>query len=193
MSAAEPPKQPQGLPPIAVFVVVLILVAAGATFLLTRASDGAPKPTSNPTPAPTPTNHSLTDAEAIARFKELDRMRIQAFEQVTLNWLGDVFTPNSPEKTRAAQTIRQLSADAVLMRHRPYRTVSLDVARNDSREIELQQEVILDIRFVTSDGTDVTEEGGRERQTVLWTLVLVDDRWLIEEGEVLRAVSLNKK
>ena len=63
------------LSPTKAFAVLLALAAAAGAFLFFTTPDD-PSPTT-PTTIPESTNFALTNEEAIARFKELDALRLR--------------------------------------------------------------------------------------------------------------------
>jgi hypothetical protein len=170
----------------AFIVLAGVLVAISAVVLLTR-------PDPAPIPSPTtdaPPDFSLTDAEAIDRFEELDRLRLQAFETTDASLISSIFAPDSPLRATVVREIRQLSRGDVSLRvSQSIKRIS--VLANDSDEIKLHQVMVWDVRFFDGTGEDITEGGGRELQEIDWIMRLVRDRWLIYDAVVVEARPLD--
>jgi hypothetical protein len=147
----------------------------------------------NPSTAETATepDYSLTNAEAIARFKELDDLRLASLRSRDQSLLETVFTPQSPAGQRVRKSIRRLEQQSVL-----YRTRHLDselfVRQNDVHRITVEQRVTISPKFVDESGRDVTGKEFLERQTIRWTLRLLDGVWLIQDALIVDAQRLNK-
>ena len=179
--------QSGALAPAAAFALLVVAVAVG--YLLTR--PGEPEAARRPKPQTSALEpgHTLTDQEALARFMELDALRISAFEERNVRSLQRAFVPDSAELRRGIQTIRKLLRDEVLMAHDPYQNLGLRVERNSNQLIEIEQDVRFHIEFVTEDGKNVTRQGRPERLTVAWILERHQSEWLLSEGSVVKAGS----
>lgn len=165
-------------PPLRVFLALMaVLVAIGGLVLFTREDDPpSPSPTTSASP-----NFALTDAEAIARFKELRALRDQMYRQRDLSLITQIYTSNSPSKDVALKEVQRLVRDNVLDRS-AYRTLGVSVQLNTPDRITLVEEITLFPRFVAGDGEDVTRGNDALRQVAVW--VLTEDRgeWLVYES-----------
>lgn len=172
-------------------LAVLGAVTGGAIWA--GQTDDEPLP-ATPAASPEPSeDHTLTDAEAIARFKELDALRIRAFETRNPNLLADVFVPMTTDAARAESTIARLRKDDVLMTHKPYRNREISIVQNEPNHIEIEQQVVFHIKFSDESGRDVTREGEPELLTVRWTLERVGRGWFIAAGKVIGARPYRRK
>src|SRR5687768_14513341 len=165
--AEQPETRRGGLSPLQGFAaLVAVLVAIAAVVLLTR-PDPAPVPS---TTTNDPPDFSLTNPEAIDRFKELDALRLTAYESRDVSLLSQVFHPDSPIQSKVYREIRLLRREGVLSRS-TFITRSIRVVSNVSHEVTLTQKVVIDPKFVSeSDGQDVTTGGRRELQEIDWIL-----------------------
>lgn len=178
MRAPEP--ESRGADPVRVFVILAaFLVAIGAFFWLTR-SGPSPDSEATPTSATGSPDFSLTDAEAIARFKELDALRIDLLRNRDQSLLSEVFVSGSPAEKRLVRTLSLLRDERTFFRSRS-KTMSLSIAANSGNVIEVTQVVLVYPRFVNEKGQDVTA-GRNERQTVDWEMRLFRDRWFLYDG-----------
>ena len=174
-----------GLSPVkAFFALLALLVAIGGLFLLTRPTDE-----SNPGPAPRSDNFALTDAEAIERFKELERLDFAAYEQRDATLLATIFTSDSPARRTALQEIQRLRRARVTP-DVSSETKEIDIIQNEPEEIRLRQVVLLDVHFFDQAGKDVTTSGGLERQTLMWTLHKEASAWLIHDSELTASTQI---
>lgn len=180
----------KGSDPVKVFAVLaVILVVVGVVFWLTRPDSAALPGPLEAQPLPE-TDFSLTDAEAIARFKELDELRLQALRTRDATLLRLVFAPHGPAQERVQQSISELKSNAVLFRSK-YETSKVEVVRNSPTRIKILQTVLVEPRFVDEAGNDVTGNRFVERQKSEWVLLLVEDEWLIHRGTIVRATQLS--
>ena len=171
---------PRGMNPIKVFVALLVfLVAVGGAVLLTR-PDPAPPPTATDEP-----NFTLTDSEAIARFKELDALRIRAYEERDVSLIDEFLTSDSPIRERVIREITRLRRDGAAPRI-SLTTEHLSIRSNTGESIELTHTFVWDVLF-TRGGRDVTTRGGKERQVVEWRLQRSGARWLLHDAVVIEA------
>lgn len=167
----------------AFFLLLIPVVVAGLLALFFVGRDEAPGPT---TSSRTAEGFALTDAEAIAKFEELNELRLRALRERDPSLLSLAFTPDSPIADNVAKSIRQLTRSGII-RRTAEETQSVVVISSDSAEIQIREIVVIDPLFVDESGKDVTGERFRERQTVEWTLRLVGDRWLLHDGLVIGA------
>ncbi|MGH2746498.1 MAG: hypothetical protein ACRDKB_01055 [Actinomycetota bacterium] len=166
---------------------MLIPVAAAVLALFFVGRD-TPGPSTNARPAE---GFALTDAEAIAKFEELNELRLRALRERDPSLLSLAFTPDSPAGQRVAASIRRLTRDSVLVRTSE-ETEEVSLSSNDPSEILLLQTVVVTPRFIDEQGKDVTQDPAVERWTVEWTLHRLSDRWLIHDAEIIESEPLRK-
>ena len=176
-------------PPVRVFLVLMsVIVAVGAVVLATREDEPPPQP---PTQSPSP-NFALTDAEAIARFKELRPLHLSAYRDRDLSVLSLVFTPESDVGETVTREIRRLLRDEVVAKPR-YVRQKLSLLNNSSTEIRLVETVRFTARFFDESGNDITVGPAPETQVISWTLRPYDTKWFIDESEILRSKQVMTK
>lgn len=171
--------------PVVVFAVLLIVTVGGAALavMLTRPDPTQPRATTSPQGSPTPPDHSLTDAEAITRFKELDRLRRDAYERADPTVVSDIFTSEGRIDSVVHRELRTLQRDGVRSES-TFKTLSIEVLRNQGAEIHIRQVVVVAPRFVNAAGRDVTGHAPPERQTIEWTLAWTGESWLIGDSVI---------
>ena len=164
----------------AVLVVVLATALIGFALLEKDDEDGRPAPSPAGTVPTDEEDLSLTDAEAIARFKELDRLRIEALEQRDLALIGKLYTSDSPALQRGKKSIRQLRRTGVRVDERwELEQVTIDV--NTTDEIKVVAVGVSAARFFDAGGNDVTKTSPRERHTVECVLRPEEQGWVIHD------------
>ena len=168
MDRAEAPRT---MNPTKVFAVLagLVIVIAGA-FYLTR-SDPAP------TPDPSPPDFSLTDTEALTRYRELHELNIRAYEERDQSLIHAIYTDDSKVVDKVRREIRMLRRDAVLSRT-AFEITSLRVVQNTTDEIVLREELVIRPKFLSETGQDLTK-GKPQQQSLRITLHREADQWLI--------------
>jgi hypothetical protein len=172
------PRTVSGGRALAAFIVLAAILIG--IVLLTRSN--------HQTVAPRDHGHSgtfsLSNAEAIARFKQLDRLRIRAYVQRDVTLVPLVAVPNSRAARSAIREIRRLRADSVIPRPN-FRTKRLTVKAATATEIQIRQVLRYDLRFVDGHGNDVTARDRPQRQVILWTLRKSDSGdWLLSDGVI---------
>ncbi len=170
--------------PIKVFLGLLGVIAAiAAVVLITRPATPTPA-----APAATESeDHSLTNAEAIARFKELDALRLSGYWQRSASTAVSALTSNSPIRRRVGREIQRLRRDGVIDKT-TFETEAVSVLANSASSIEIQQTVLIDPKFVSEvNGEDLTERNRRQRQEIEWLLRMQGGEWLIHNATVVRA------
>ena len=173
-----------GSDPTKTFVVIAsVIVALGTVVWLTR-PDPDTVSTADTAAAQRTPDFLLTDEEAIARFKELDRIRVTAIDDGDLSLLSDVFAEGSAILRVTEKSIVRLNRSGVRAIHDPYRVEKIEIVRNQADAISLRQTVIFDVRFVDRLGKDLTRQSGLERQTIVWSLAPAGDSWLIGAARV---------
>ncbi|HWL66742.1 MAG TPA: hypothetical protein VNP73_12265 [Actinomycetota bacterium] len=172
----------RGLSPIRAFLILLgVLAAVTAVVLLTRPTESVPAPGS---PAGA-VDHSLTNAEALARLSDLQRLERQAFAETDASLLSQVYTSTSPLLKDARNGLKKLQKDnvaAVFERKQE----ELVVLVNESSVVRVRETSIFDIRFVSRDGSPVDQRGSADLQTTEWVLRFAGGQWLIDDA-ILRS------
>ncbi len=170
--------------PIKVFLALLgALAAITVVVLVTRP---AATNTIPPSEATVSFDHSLTDAEAIERFKELKSLRSEAYREADLSLVDLIYTTESPARRTVVSEIRRLQRNGVFSRTR-FDTKQLDVLENSPSKIEIREIVVVFPKFVDEDGNDVTKRGRVERREVNWILHAEDANWLVYRSVIVAA------
>jgi hypothetical protein len=131
---------------------------------------------------------SLTDEQAIARFKELESLQVSAYENVDLTAVSDFAGPG-PFKDKVVQELRKLKRDRVTATLE-LETEELRVESNTPEQVDLHQSVITNIRFFDLSGNEVTTRGKPERWIIDWKLQNFDSRWLISSSVITETESI---
>lgn len=161
----------------------VILLLGAAIFLLRPDRPAEPTTTSEP-PAPT---FELTDAEAIARFEQLEGLLIAAYHRRDASLLDSFLTSDSPLQNTIADEIRQLQDDRVLDES-TFVTREIDVVANGDGSIVIRQLVAEDPLFVDEkSGRDVTNKDVLLVEEVEWTLRLDNAAWKIFNSKVIES------
>jgi hypothetical protein len=145
--------------------------------------DPEPDPIGLDEPEP---DFSLTDEEAIARFKELETLQVSAYEHVDLTLVNDFAGPG-PFKEKVLQELRQLKQDDVFALL-SMKNQELEVTQNTRQEIKLEETVTLNIEFREAEGGDVTSQGRPQRLLVEWTLESFSNGWLLTESTAIDVI-----
>ena len=171
-------------PAVAFAVLVLVLAATLVAFAVFEKDDTNGRPAPFPTGTPTEEDLSLTDEEAILVFESLELSALSALEEQDFALARRLYTANSPVRARALSDIRALvnSRTDVEVRSTTEHLTVTDVLPN---QIELTQVVVIDARFSSRSGEDVTDRGGDERQTIEWTLRSIEGEWRIHDALVV--------
>lgn len=174
------PEPKTGLSPWRVFAVLMALVACLTAWgLATKANDPevTPLPAPNTSTASEP-DYSLTNAEAIERFGELNQLRIEAYKTRSLSSVDLYVIPESELATLNRDEIKQLRKDRVFF-HPLSETQELVVVSNTENEIVLRQVSIEQAKFLSETGKDISETDDRFKETTIWTLRLDlgSDEW----------------
>lgn len=183
-----------GFSPLAVFGVLVIVVAAlGAAVLLFQPdadpADPAPRPEGSQPGAASEREDDLrlTNAEAIARFNELDNRRLALFSEPRRDLAGEVFAPGSPALRRVFRSLSRLKSENAYLEHVHYRTETLRVLASSPDKIRLRQRVVVRTRVRSEAGEDLTIDARPKRQVVIWVLRRQGREWLIFDGKVVTA------
>lgn len=181
MNRAE--ERPSGLSPIKAFAMVggLVVIAAIAVILLTRPSG---PPVASTTPKSSEPDLSLTDAEAIDRFNQLNDLALRAFSEADPSLVGLFAAPNSPIDVRSRQAIRKLKREGVrdMSNHDSLR---LRVSSNELSRIKLLETSNFFPCFIDEQGGDVTEGPRAVKRAVQWTLVEYTGEWLLFDSRLI--------
>ncbi|MDP9233941.1 MAG: hypothetical protein M3P01_05255 [Actinomycetota bacterium] len=162
------------------------LVLAGVLLgivLLTRNPDRTAPPTTNHQQSGT---FALTDSQAIAKFKELNRLRIEAFRNRDASLIAQVLTSDSPLRPRALGEIARLRADGVLDKT-AFRIRDVQARSNGPNQIVLREVEVETPRFVTETGKDVSRLHISVVATVDWTLRKDGLVWKIFDSSSVKA------
>jgi hypothetical protein len=125
---------------------------------------------------------SLTDDQAIARFEELDQLRVQAYRSADIGLVSDFAGPG-PFKEQVVDEIRRLRRDNVTA-SLELRNEELTILSNSSQRIEIEQSADLNIRFFDPDGDEVTTEGRSQHVVIDWSLEPTALGWLMATSVV---------
>lgn len=186
--------------PVRAFLMLLaVLVSAGVVlWVTTRPERSEPiriensqaeenGATSKPEPARA---DRPTKAEARNIFKELDQARIRAYRRRTLEAIPTIWTQGSPVRAIVKREIHRLRRDTVLMRT-DFQTKKLTITDLGPARIRLTQIVVIDPRFVSETGEEVTVGQSRDQDTVRWLLLKKNGRWLIHNATVVARKKLH--
>ena len=164
--------------PIKVFAVLIGLVAA-IVIVAEVARDDAPPVA--PQRTASPADFSLTNSEAIARFKELRTIVVRAIRQRDPSLVSVSFSPASPAAERISREIERLRRDRVIDRTQ-ITTLNISVISNTPERIRLREVTRLEPCFVTERGRDVTRAPSSVKQVGVWTLTRDGSLWQLENG-----------
>jgi hypothetical protein len=176
---APPAAPPKVIPPLKAFAIVMLIGAAGGAFLYTS----RPQPAPSATPVQLQTtaeDFSLTDAEAIATFTDLLERSYDAVAARDASMLSGVVTNGSLD-SKARGVIRNLIERRTLDKTQ-YTILNVSIEGNSGDEILLLVETIFEPCFESESGEDLTDAPARLRRKVVWTMVLEDARWLIDNA-----------
>ena len=186
MDRPDSPSPQPGASPIKAFLIIFaLIILTTAIFLMTANGEETTDATRSPSTNSTP-DFSLTDEEAIARFEELNDLRLKSYADRDVSLVGLYVTSDGPLNPLVRREIRRLLRANVLDRT-TFVTKSLDVSSNDSDEIEITQRVVESPKFIDETGEDVTAERFRELRTVEWILKPEDGIWKVYEIRVTDA------
>ena len=161
--------------------VILASVAAIIAGLLFLLQDDAPTPTPRTAAEP---NFTLTDAEAVARFRSLNGRALRALRTRDPTLLPRVFYPGSPILKRAQEEVHGLLRNRVSDRSR-LQILEVQVVENAQDEVRIVEVSRLFPCFRTESGRDVTRGPAAIWRRVEWTLRRAGSEWLLADS-VLR-------
>ena len=189
----DPPPAPtsRALPPLGTFVGLLALLVM-ALFLARSAADTPPiaepigKPAARPEPAiqtvtsePAP---SLTRAQAVARYRALDVLRLRAYRKRDVSLFTAYLTPDSGLHEVGRKEIARMRADGVVMRARA-RTRRISIRRLGPLQIVVRHTSVQAPRFYSS-GKNITIDPQANLVTVDWVLRPSAGTWKIFNSRV---------
>ena len=180
-----PPSRPGWIRAVAIIGVGALLIGTLYGVWQAVAGSNDPDPIG---PGASEPDFSLTDEQAIARFEELDELRVRAYKNADVGMVSNFAGPGQ-FKDQVLDELQELQREGVTASP-IFKTEELTVTSNSADRIQLRQVVIFDARFFDKKGNDVTDESGRERLTVLWQLASTDQGWLISESNIVDAESL---
>jgi hypothetical protein len=178
---ATSPRLISGSRAIGAFIVLAAMLLG--IVLLTRNPDQTTPPTTNHQQSGT---FALTDSQAIAKFKDLNRLRIEAFRHRDASLIAQVLTSDSPLRVKALREIARLRADGVLDRT-TFRIRNVRTRSNAPNQIVLREVEVERPRFVTETGKDVSRLHISVVATVDWTLRKDGLEWKIFDSSSVRA------
>ena len=172
------------LSPRKAFVILVALIAVAATVaLVTR-----PSPKSRTlADLPQSRNFALSDAEAIARFKELDQLRLRIYRHRDITLVPQYLTMNSRLRSSLQADIDELLKTQTRVRPhlRSLHVEVLEVTASEAviRQVALQRPTFLDLET----GEDVSRSSLTLRLVVEWTLQREDTDWRVHDSTVVSA------
>ena len=181
-----PPSRPGWIRAVAILGVGALLIAT--LYSAWQAVAGSDDPQDPTVPTNLDPDFSLTDEQAIARFKELEALQISAYENVDLSLVSDFAAPG-PFKDKVVQELRQLRRDdvfAVLS----MKNQELKVTQNTQSQIAIEETVTLNIEFHDSEGEDASTDGRPQRLVVDWRMESFENGWLITESTAIDTIEL---
>ena len=175
----------KGADPVRVFLILAaILVAIGVVFWLTRSDPIANTPANATSPTGSP-DFSLTNEEAIARFKELDALKVEMYRTQDRSLFDSVFTDDSPSRAIVEKDLDKLSENSIRFES-TYQTSDISIQSNQSQEIRLRQSVAVTPRLVNAQGENVSNSK-TQHHVVLWVLRPESHEWLVYKTVVVSA------
>ncbi|MDQ3661617.1 MAG: hypothetical protein M3454_11250 [Actinomycetota bacterium] len=197
----DPPATPGGraLPPLGTFVGLLALLAV-ALFLARSAADPPPlaEPAGDVAAQPKPAIQSnvsepapsLTRAQAVARYRALDALRLRAYRERDVSLFTSYLTADSGLHGVGRKEIARMRADGVVMRPRA-RTRRITVRHRGPRQIVVRHTSVQAPRFYSS-GKDITIDPETRLVTVDWFLRPSNGTWKIFNSRVTKVKPLRR-
>ncbi len=187
--------------PIKAFVLLLgVLAIAGLVLLVTRSDNPLATPSirspnteaSNSDQTDQAEPERLTNSQAKAVFRRLDKRRLAAFRERTTSHLSEVVTDNGSLRLNVVREIRELRREHLFIRPN---VVSRGLAILDSKQdrIRFRQIVELSPRVTSEKGKNLTLEDTAERQTILWVMVRRNTGWLLHRARIVEAAKVRSK
>lgn len=186
-------RDPGFLSPLKVFVglliVLAVLVIAAVLLIDSKDENGQAASGSEQTQATGPTGRklspTLTDEEAIAKFRELNAVAIRAARNRDTALLSLVFTPSGKTAARARAAIQELKRDGVYDESE-IQTVSTRVISNTQSSVTLREVTRVLPCFKNEAGEDVTEAPSHVQRVAQWVLVRAREQWRLSEARIIR-------
>jgi hypothetical protein len=194
-SPASAPPRPATFSLIVIGLLIFAVVTGLAFYVMFRAEEPvAPNASQDIEAGPSQGSSSLTNEEAMAKFKELHLLFLRAYRERDAS-LTKLFT--APDARRAFQRIDQqittLRKDAVLDKTR-FDRKSLNVVENSNDEIKLKEVVVLRRRYVDEEtGENLTIDDQPERQTIIWSMRRYGSDWMIYDRLITKARVLKNR
>jgi hypothetical protein len=163
------------------FLVVAILGVVAGLILILSAGNDTPAPELNPSPEP---EQVLSEAEAVARARELSQASWDAIGDRDLDALSSIYTSDGPAMTRIRSNIERLLKDDVIDRATRDQ-VELEFVSSTEHEVRVRESRRLFSCFVTEEGEDVTSGDGVIEQVGLMILHKQGSEWLIHDARLL--------
>ena len=181
MRARDP--QSKGADPVRVFLILAAFMTAIGAFLWLTRSDPIPESPANATAPTESPDFSLTDEEAIARFKELDELSQLIYRERDQSLIPEVYIDGSRIAETVRNEVRRMARDGVYSATR-FKTLTVEVTINTPSLIRLEQVVVVTPRFMSDSGDEVTGKERAQKQTVKWALKLEGQKWQIESATI---------
>lgn len=180
--------------PIKAFVLLLgVLAIAGLVLLVTRSDNPLATPSIDDSPSTEASNSDqtdqakperLTNSQAKAVFRRLDKRLTLAYRRRSLGLVRDSLTSTSPMLPVIQDEIDRLEDQQVLDKT-TFSTRRLTVAHSSDEEVLLTQVVIVNPRFVSEAGRDVTSSKARDRDLIHWVLRNENEEWVLHSARVI--------
>jgi hypothetical protein len=122
----------------------------------------------------------------MAKFKDLNRLRINVYKRRDASLIDQVLTGDSPLRRAAYRDIARLRTDHVLDRTK-YKVRAIRARLNRPTRIVLREVEVQTPRFVTESGRDVSRLHVSLLVTTDWTLRKDGLSWKIFDSSVLKA------
>jgi hypothetical protein len=161
-----------------------VVAVVGTIALLTR-SDTPPATDPSPTTQQEP-SFTLTNAEAVARFKELNELRMQAYINRDVTLISTTYTSDSKVRATVSREIRRL-LEAKVIDESVEETLRAEVVSNTAAEIRIREVARIKPRFVNRQGRAVTSDSTQIVETRIWTLHMENGKWLVFDALVTSA------
>jgi hypothetical protein len=129
---------------------------------------------------------ALTNEEALAKFRELNGLRLQAYAERDPSVIAQILAANSPLRPKAYSDIARLHRDRVMDRTH-FSTRGLRVLANGPNKVVLRQVEVQKPRFVSESGHDLSQSHHPIVVTIDWTLRRNGYVWRIFDSSVVRA------
>jgi hypothetical protein len=189
----------RALPPLGTFIGLLALLVV-ALFLARSLTDTAPlpEPVGNSPVQPEPIIRrgiaepppSLTRAQAVARYRALDALRLRAYRERDVSLFTAYLTPDSGLHEVGRKEIARLRADGVVM-HPRARTRRISIRSLARRRIVVRHTSVQAPRFYSS-GKDITIDPQVNLVTVDWRLRPSGGAWKIFDSRVRKVTPLRR-